>query len=196
MSKTNGSAGPARQSGIGIRMLVADEDPSVLMLLGKLLRETEGISFVLEVENGAKAVAAARDLPFDVAVLDLNMPRLDGVQAARLLLAVDPSMRVALHSSDPDAPDARAEGLGLPLFDKLDFNALVSWVTRREVSPGAPAATVSAAAPRRELSCSECGYGIVTRVPPPQCPMCHALTTWVTPNPVRDAAVRQLAMGL
>jgi CheY-like chemotaxis protein len=194
--KANGSTGRARQSGIGIRMLVADDDPSVLALLGKLLRVTEGISFVLEVENGARAVAAARDMPFDVAVLDLNMPRLDGVQAARLLLAVDPSMRIALHSSDPDALDARAEGLGLPLFDKLQFDALVGWITRREVSPHAPAAAVSAAAPRRELSCSECGYGIVARVPPPQCPMCHALTTWVTPNPLRDAAVRQLAMGL
>ena len=195
MRTADGATGRTGQSTIGIRMLVADDDPSVRALLGTLLRETEGVSFVLEVEDGARAVSVARDVPFDVALLDLDMPRLDGVQAARLLLALDPSMRVALHSADPDALRARAEGLGLPLFDKLDLDALLGWVTRQAVPLDARAGPTAAASPRRELSCRRCGYGIVTRVPPPQCPMCHALTTWVTPNAARDAAVRQLALG-
>lgn len=195
MSKVEGSTDRPDEKAVGIRMLVADDDPSVRALLGRLLRETEGVSVVREVENGAMAVAAARDEPFDVAVLDLEMPRLDGVQAARLLLALDPSMRVALHSSDPDALRARAEGLGLPLFDKLDFDALATWVTRQTVPLEAWAESTPTVSPRRELSCRLCGYGIVTRVPPPQCPMCHAVTTWVTPNAARDAAVRQLALG-
>jgi CheY-like chemotaxis protein len=65
-------------------VLVADDDPSVRALFGTLLRETEGVFLVLEADDGVKAVEAARDAGVDVAVLDLNMPRLDGVQAARL----------------------------------------------------------------------------------------------------------------
>jgi CheY-like chemotaxis protein len=119
-------------------------------------------------------------------VLDLNIPRLDGVQAARLLLGLQPSMSVALHSSDPDRLRARAAGLGLPLFDKLDFDDLVAWVEQqaRAFAGRTPRSTAS----RLELSCSLCGYGIVSGAPPPQCPMCHAVAAWRKPDRVRHAA--------
>jgi CheY-like chemotaxis protein len=120
--------------GSGIRVLVADDDAGVRSLLRTLLGTVEGVSSVLAVEDGAQAVQVARGVRIDVAVLDLNMPRLDGVEAARMLLALQPSMRIALHSSDPHDLHARAHGLKLPLRDKLDVDSLLEWVESQAVS--------------------------------------------------------------
>jgi CheY-like chemotaxis protein len=177
MQNVNGSA-PRRPV---VRVLVANCDSTVRSLLAELLRKTEGVSAVVDAEDGAEAVELARRLAIHVAVLDLDMPRLDGVQAARLLLGLQPSMSVALHSSDPDRLRARAAGLGLPLFDKLDFDDLVAWVEQqaRAFAGRTPRSTAS----RLELSCSLCGYGIVSGAPPPQCPVCHAVAAWRKPRP-------------
>ncbi len=56
------------------------------------------------------------------------MPRLDGLEAALRLRALQPSLRIALHSSDPYALRERARGLDMPLFDKLDADRLIDWV--------------------------------------------------------------------
>ena len=66
----------------------------------------------------------------DIAVLDLNMPRLNGIDTAVRLRSLQPSLQIALHSSDPELLRQRAAGLDLPLFDKLDFDHLIDWVQR------------------------------------------------------------------
>jgi CheY-like chemotaxis protein len=67
----------------GARLLVADDDHGVRELFASLFRATAGIASVIEAEDGAEAVELARGRRFDFAVLDLNMPRLDGLEAAR-----------------------------------------------------------------------------------------------------------------
>jgi rubrerythrin len=46
----------------------------------------------------------------------------------------------------------------------------------------------SLAAQRLDLSCSRCGYGIVSREPPERCPMCGATPVWVEPSPPSQQA--------
>jgi CheY-like chemotaxis protein len=94
----------APRGATGIRVLVADDDDRVRSLFAALLRRAEGVSSVLEVTDGADAVRAAQEAGVRVAVLDLNMPRVDGLEAALRLVALQPSMRIALHSSDPRRP--------------------------------------------------------------------------------------------
>lgn len=94
-----------------IRALVADEDDAVRSLYAMLLRAIDGVSSVLEAEHGADAVRSAREYRIDVAVLDLNMPGLDCVDAALELCAMQPWMGIALQSSDPDVLRQRAVGL-------------------------------------------------------------------------------------
>jgi hypothetical protein len=114
-----------------------------------------------------------------IAILDFIMPRLDGVEAALLLRRDCPSTRVAVQSSDPDGLKERAAGLGLAVFDKLDVESLLAWVERQAgVWNGLGSTTVAALAPRRDVSCSQCGYGVVSREPPKRCPMCDHHTTW------------------
>jgi CheY-like chemotaxis protein len=123
---------PADATGAEIRVLVADDDDGVRQLFAILLRTTPGVSSVIEAKDGAEAVELACGRQFDVAVLDLNMPRLDGVQAAIRLRAMQPSLKIALNSSSPELLRQRADGLGLPLFDKIvDFDRLREWVAQQ-----------------------------------------------------------------
>jgi CheY-like chemotaxis protein len=172
----------APEAATGIRVLVADDDDRVRSLLASLLRQAEGVSSVLEVEDGADAVRVGQDADVHVAVLDLNMPRVDGLEAALKLVALQPSMRIALHSSDPRALRERASGARLPLFDKLELGSLVTWVEQQASSliaaDGSASAGVTPPARKLDLNCALCGYGIVSRAPPARCPMCQAAAVW------------------
>jgi signal transduction histidine kinase/DNA-binding response OmpR family regulator len=75
-------AAPAGASGGG-RILLA-EDNDINALLATTLLEAVGYE-VSRVENGAKAVQAARDWAFDLILMDIQMPVLDGMQAARMI---------------------------------------------------------------------------------------------------------------
>ena len=165
-----------------VRVLVADDDKGVRAHFVSRLGDANGIASTLEAEDGAEAVQVGLQLRTEIAVLDLNMPRLSGVEATQTLRALQPSMRFALQSLDPDDLRARAGGLGLPLFDKLECERLVHWVRDAGAFlwPCAeePVAAVSALARRRDLTCSLCGYGIVSRKPPERCPMCHVDAAW------------------
>ena len=155
----------------GIRVLVADDDARVRSLLATLLQGTAGVASVIEAEDGAEAVRLGRDERVDVAVLDLSMPGLDGVEAALALSSLRTAPRIALHSSDPELLRRRAAGLDLPLFDKADYDRLGGWVERQ-------ATEARGAGVRVDLVCSVCGYGIVCRTPPERCPMCCGDGRW------------------
>jgi CheY-like chemotaxis protein len=171
--------GSREEAVTGVRVLVADDDETVRSLYVSLLREVAGISSLVDASDGHEAVLIARRLRCQIAILDFNMPRLDGVEAAVLLRRDCPSTRVAVHSSDPEGLKARAAGFGLAVFDKLDVESLLAWAERQAAAwNGLGSTTVAALAPRRDFSCSRCGYGIVSREPPKRCPMCDRDTTW------------------
>ena len=160
----------------GAKLLVVDDDPAVRLLYETVLKDVEGVASVVVASDGTEAVELARTLVFDVAVLDLHMPRLDGVGAAAVLTALQPPLRIALHSSDPDGLRERARDLDIPLFDKADLDPLVDWVAGE--AKRAWLRRRGADAGRRDLSCVRCGYGIVCDEPPQRCPMCQRAANW------------------
>ncbi|MDQ3867815.1 MAG: response regulator [Actinomycetota bacterium] len=168
----------------GLHVLLAEDNDRVRSLFAGLLREAAAVASVIEAKDGGEAVELGRAQSPDVAVLDLRMPRLDGAEAALRLRALRPSMKIALHSSDPEALRQRASGLGLPLFHKLEFERLVEWVERQAAeSAPAPDATARGAAfaEKTERVCSVCGYGIVACTQPERCPMCGRSGAWTDP---------------
>lgn len=64
-----------------IRVLIAEDEALIRLDLKEMLME-EGFDVVAEVSDGATAVRLARELRPDLAILDLKMPVMDGIQAA------------------------------------------------------------------------------------------------------------------
>ncbi|HUH08890.1 MAG TPA: response regulator [Egibacteraceae bacterium] len=64
-----------------IRVLIAEDEALIRLDLKEMLLE-EGFDVVAEVSDGATAVRLARELHPDLAILDLKMPVMDGIQAA------------------------------------------------------------------------------------------------------------------
>jgi AmiR/NasT family two-component response regulator len=72
-----------------MRILVA-EDETIIRLDLRGLLERAGYEVVGEARDGEEAVALARELQPDLAVLDVKMPKLDGIEAARKMLEERP----------------------------------------------------------------------------------------------------------
>jgi two-component system response regulator DesR len=77
-----------------IRLLLADDQALVRGALASLLGLEPDLEVVAEVGRGDEVVAAAREVRPDVALLDVEMPGLDGLAATRALRAALPSCRV------------------------------------------------------------------------------------------------------
>jgi DNA-binding NarL/FixJ family response regulator len=82
-----------------IRVLIADDHAVVRRGLRTFLELQEGIDVVGEAEDGAEAVSTAERLRPDVILLDLVMPRLDGVAAIRGIRECSPATRVIVLTS-------------------------------------------------------------------------------------------------
>ncbi len=81
-----------------LRLLLADDHTLVRAGLRALLDGMDGVTVVAEADNGEQAVALAQALAPDVALLDITMPSLNGLQAAERILAQSPPPRVVILS--------------------------------------------------------------------------------------------------
>src|SRR6266540_1616317 len=80
------------------RILVADDHPIVRAGLRRVLDGQSDLKVVAETSNGAEAVERALRDDVDLAILDVSMPRLTGIQAAAELSRRRPELRVLILS--------------------------------------------------------------------------------------------------
>jgi DNA-binding NarL/FixJ family response regulator len=85
-----------------VRVLVADDQPAVRAGLVLILRSHPGITVVGEAPDGAAAIELGLRLRPDVVLMDLRMPRVDGVAATRELVAGGVRGVLALTTFDVD----------------------------------------------------------------------------------------------
>jgi two-component system response regulator DesR len=81
---------------VSIRVLLAEDQTLVRGALRALLDLEEDIEVVAEVGRGDEVLAAAREVHPDVALLDIEMPGQDGIEAARELAAELPGVRAVV----------------------------------------------------------------------------------------------------
>jgi DNA-binding NarL/FixJ family response regulator len=86
-----------------IRVLLADDHAVVRDGLRALLDGDDGIQVIDVAVDGLETVRKARDLKPDVVVMDVGMPRLNGVEATRRVLKDCPECRVLILSQHEDA---------------------------------------------------------------------------------------------
>lgn len=95
-----------------IQVLLADDHQIVRQSL-KVLLEKEGLKIVGEASNGQEAVKIAESLHPDVAVLDVSMSVLNGIDAAKEIQKVSPQTKtifLTVHDEDPYLLDALRVG--------------------------------------------------------------------------------------
>jgi two-component system, response regulator PdtaR len=94
------------------RLLVVDDHHLVRQALVELLTQA-GFEIVGEGADGADAVALAKQLEPDLVLMDLRMPVLGGLDAARLIKDADPAIQVVLLSAfESPALEQQAEEAG------------------------------------------------------------------------------------
>ena len=102
-----------------IKVLIADDHTIVRAGLTALLGTEKDIEVVGEAKNGAEAVSNAVELNPDIVIMDLMMPKMDGVEATKELLRKAPSVKTILlttyGTSDGIAHALRAGARGAVL---------------------------------------------------------------------------------
>jgi two-component system nitrate/nitrite response regulator NarL len=81
-----------------VRVLLADDDEVFLGLLAALLDHTDAFEVVGRARNGAEAVGLAAALQPEVVLMDVDLPLLDGIEAAGLIRQGEPTTRIVLVS--------------------------------------------------------------------------------------------------
>jgi CheY-like chemotaxis protein len=126
-----------------MRILIADDEVSFRSLIAMKLRDSVAGVEIIEAIDGAEAVRLGLQRHPRIALLDVSMPRLGGVEAALTLRSLRPAMEIALQSGDAEEHRVRASDLRLPLFDKRDLEQPLAWIearvradhTRAQVTP-------------------------------------------------------------
>jgi|SRR5689334_16787509 len=85
-----------------IRILLADDHALVRRGVRLILDNEPDLTVVAEAGDGAEAIAAAQRQPIDLAILDVAMPRMTGLQAARELSTRHPELRILMMSMYDD----------------------------------------------------------------------------------------------
>jgi DNA-binding NarL/FixJ family response regulator len=93
-----------------IRILVVDDHPIVRQGLKTLLEGHSGWQVIGEASDGAEALEKAGELNPDVMVLDVTMPRMNGLEACRLLRRQYPDLEI-LFVTQHDSPQMMREAL-------------------------------------------------------------------------------------
>lgn len=91
-----------------IRILLADDHAIVRESLARLLQMHEGLEVVGQAGDGQEAVERALDLKPDLIVMDVSMPRLNGIQATHRIKQILPTVLVIGLSMHTDADMAAA----------------------------------------------------------------------------------------
>ena len=99
-----------------VRLLLIDDEKDFVNILSKRIKRRN--IDVKKTFSGAEAIQALRGQEFDVAVLDLKMEDMDGIEVLKMLKILDPELAVIMLTGHGSA-EAAGRGIELGAFDYL-----------------------------------------------------------------------------
>ncbi len=120
-------------------VLIADDNPLIRQGLSELFQMEEDFEVCGDAENGREAVEKARELHPDLILLDLSMPVMNGLEAARVLKRVMPEVPVIMFSAYGDSFENEARSAGVSaLVSKSEDMSVLLGKARNLVYPDSP----------------------------------------------------------
>ena len=109
-----------------MKIILAEDQPLILSSLKVLLSEEDGIEVVATASNGAEALILISEYQPDIAVLDIYMPQMDGIETAKRVMVDFPHIPVILLTTF-DNPDSirKAIEIGVAGFLLKDIEPAV-----------------------------------------------------------------------
>jgi DNA-binding NarL/FixJ family response regulator len=87
-----------------VRAIVVDDSPDMIRTVTELLELGGNLEVIATATDGVDAISAVRVYDPDLVIMDVNMPRLNGLAAALLIREISSETKILLMSSD-DGPD-------------------------------------------------------------------------------------------
>lgn len=107
-----------------VKVLIVDDQEMFRGVARLVIDMAEGFEVAGEASTGEQAVELAEDLPFDLVLMDMNLPGIDGPEATRQILRTRPETKV----------------VGLSTYDEYHDRAIdagaVAFVSKSEFEPG------------------------------------------------------------
>ena len=131
----------------GARVLLAEDNPVNQQVAAAFL-QAGGLEVTLA-ENGLEAVDQVKKVRFDIVLMDMQMPDMDGVQATRLIRKLPqgvglPIIAMTAAAMDSDRQDCLAAGMNAHVAKPIDAERLVKtlldWVSVAGIAQGRPGA--------------------------------------------------------
>ena len=120
-----------------LRVVIADDDEAYAELVAALLHRSSELEVIGIAKDGEEAVQLACWQDADVVLMDIDMPRIDGITATRLVRKARPRVCVLmLTGAEPDRIDEAREAGAAAYINKLNAPAdLVSTLLALAVTP-------------------------------------------------------------
>ena len=88
-----------------MKVLIVDDDPLIRKSLSLMLSREADITVVGTAEDGAAAAQMCRESKPDVVLMDIRMPKVDGIAAVRLIKGEFPAVRIMMLTTFDDKPN-------------------------------------------------------------------------------------------
>ncbi len=126
---------------MGVTMLIVDDNPRVRALIRRISAQEPDLHVVGEAEDGAEAIRLALEFRPAIVLMDLVMPRVNGLEAMRRIKAERPETKVIImtvHTEDAYRKAAEAYGTDAFLLKKTLMTALLPTIRRIRSSMSPP----------------------------------------------------------
>lgn len=109
------------------RLMIVDDQPAMRRMVQRILEPEQDFAVVGEATDGAEAVKIVDTLSLDGIIMDVQMPRMDGFEAAKLILARHPQLAIVLTSMNDDREYLRLAGEvgAIGFIPKINLNAII-----------------------------------------------------------------------